>query len=162
MNPLNDYSHFLVPPQLEPICDLHVLIGSPIELGQTSSGIRRIIPIIGGTVQGVINGTILSVGNDTQLLLDHGQQGHLDAKYVILTDQGESIFVQNKALRVMSSENSLKMMRGERVDPNEIYFRSQPQFDTSSQRLKWLVEHQFIGCGVRLPDAVLLRFFKVI
>ena len=162
MNPLNEYSLFLSTPQLDPICDLHVLIGPPIELGQTSNGIRRIIPITGGSVQGAINGSILAGGSDTQLLLNQGQEGHLDARYVIQTAEGESIFVKNKALRVMSIENSLKMMRAERVNPDEIYFRCQPQFETSSQRLKWLNEHQFIGCGVRLPDAVLLRFFKVI
>ncbi len=162
MNPLDDYSRFLAPPQLEAICDLHVLIGTPIELGQTSIGLRRIIPITGGTVQGAINGSILPGGSDTQLLLNQGQEGHLDARYVIETNQGEKVFVQNKALRVMSIENSLKMMRGERVNPDEIYFRSQPQFETSSPKLQWLSEHQFIGCGVRLPDAVLLRFFKII
>ncbi len=162
MNPLDDYSRFLAPPQLEAICDLHVLIGTPIELGQTSIGLRRIIPITGGTVQGAINGSILPGGSDTQLLLNQGQEGHLDARYVIETNQGEKVFVQNKALRVMSIENSMKMMRGERVNPDEIYFRSQPQFETSSPKLQWLSEHQFIGCGVRLPDAVLLRFFKII
>ena len=162
MNPLDDYSRFLAPPQLEAICDLHVLIGTPIELGQTSIGLRRIIPITGGTVQGAINGSILPGGSDTQLLLNQGQEGHLDARYVIVTNQGEKVFVQNKALRVMSIENSLKMMSGERVNPDEIYFRSQPQFETSSPKLQWLSEHQFIGCGVRLPDAVLLRFFKII
>jgi Protein of unknown function (DUF3237) len=162
MNPLDDYSRFLAPPQLEAICDLHVLIGPPIELGQTSIGLRRIIPITGGTVKGAINGSILPGGSDTQLLLNQGQEGHLDARYVIETNQGEKVFVQNKALRVMSIENSMKMMRGERVNPEEIYFRSQPQFETSSPKLQWLSEHQFIGCGVRLPDAVLLRFFKVI
>ena len=162
MNPLDDYSRFLAPPQLEAICDLHVLIGTPIELDQTSIGLRRIIPITGGTVQGAINGSILPGGSDTQLLLNQGQEGHLDARYVIETNQGEKVFVQNKALRVMSIENSMKMMRGERVNPDEIYFRSQPQFETSSPKLQWLSEHQFIGCGVRLPDAVLLRFFKII
>jgi len=162
MNPLDDYSRFLAPPQLEAICDLHVLIGTPIELGQTSIGLRRIIPITGGTVQGAINGSILPGGSDTQLLLNQGQEGHLDARYVIETNQGEKVFVQNKALRVMSIENSMKWSLGERVNPDEIYFRSQPQFETSSPKLQWLSEHQFIGCGVRLPDAVLLRFFKII
>lgn len=159
---MNDFSQFLAPPTLEPVCDLQVQIGSPIEMGETSLGLRRIIPITGGIVSGLINGIVLPGGSDTQLLLNQGQEGHLDAKYVIQTEHGENIFVQNKALRVMSKENSLKMIRGESVKPQEIYFRSQPQFESSSPRLKWLSEHQFIGCGVRLPEAVILRFFKVI
>lgn len=162
MSSFLDHSKFLAAPHLEPICDLRVLIGKPIELGQTSYGTRRIIPITGGVVNGQINGLVLPGGSDTQLLLDHGQQGHLDARYVIETDQGETILVQNKALRVMSSENSLKIMQGLPVKPEDIYFRSQPQFETSAPRLKWLCEHQFIASGVRLPDAVLLRFFKVV
>jgi hypothetical protein len=156
----NQYDQFLQP-TLEAICDLKVDIGSPIEIGSTPKGTRRIIPILGGVVSGKIEGNILSGGADYQLLLDDVQIGHLDAKYVIKTNDSEHIFIENKALRVMSKENSMKMIKGEVVDPSAIYFRSQPSFETSSKKYKWLCQHQFIGCGVRLADAVILRFFVI-
>ena len=157
-----DYAPFLNPPTLEVLCDLSVQVGSPISVGQTRQGLRRIIPILGGQVSGLIEGTILPGGADYQLLVDDARVGHLDARYVIETHRQETIFVQNKALRVMSSENSQKMMRGEVVNPQAIYFRSQVQFETACPALQWLQDFQFIGCGVRLPESVHLRFFKVV
>jgi hypothetical protein len=41
----------LPPPQLEHVCDLAVTIAPPVEVGQTVSGLRRMIPITGGTVR---------------------------------------------------------------------------------------------------------------
>ena len=37
----------LPPPRLEHLCDLAVTIAPPIEVGQTSAGLRRMIPITG-------------------------------------------------------------------------------------------------------------------
>ena len=157
-----EFSRFLNAPTLEVLCDLSVQVGTPISIGQTAQGLRRIIPLLGGQVTGQIVGTLLPGGADYQLLLDGARLGHLDARYVIETEARETIFVQNKALRVMSSENSQKMMRGEAVNPEVIYFRSQVQFETESNAYRWLQDFQFIGTGVRLPTSVHLRFFKVL
>ena len=37
-------------PRLEHLCDLAVTIAAPVEVGQTPAGLRRMIPITGGTV----------------------------------------------------------------------------------------------------------------
>lgn len=153
----------LAPPELEHVCDLAVNIGPPIEVGQTAKGLRRIIPITGGAVSGpLLKGHIVPGGADFQLILNQGTQAHLDARYVIELNDGSRVLVYNTALRVASIEDAEKIKNGLPVDPAKVYFRCQPQFETTSSTWSWLADHQFIGVGLRLPDAVHLSFYKVV
>jgi len=152
----------LPPPQLEHVCDLAVTISAPVEVGQTVAGLRRMIPITGGTVKGpLLNGKVLAGGADFQLILAGGTQAHLDARYVIELDDSTRVFVQNTALRVASLENSQRIMRGEPVNPADIYFRCQPKLEAADEKWAWLGENQFIGTGRRAPDGVFLSFYRV-
>lgn len=150
-------------PTLEHVCDLAVTIDAPVEVGQTVMGLRRMIPITGGTVTGPqMQGRIVPGGADFQLIVGDGTQAHLDARYVLELQDGSRVFVQNTALRVASAEDSARIRRGEPVDPSRVYFRCQPKFEATSAQWAWLSEHQFVGTGVRLPDAVHLSFYKVV
>ena len=150
-------------PQLEHVCDLAVTISQAIEVGHTPSGLRRMIPITGGTVSGPrLNGLVVPGGADFQLILDNGTQAHLDARYVIELTDGTRVFVQNTALRVASLENSQRIMRGEKVNPDAVYFRCQPQMEATAPQWAWLNESQFIGTGRRAPDGVYLSFYRVL
>jgi hypothetical protein len=121
------------------------------------------IPITGGTVTGPrLNGKVLAGGADFQLILGGGTQAHLDARYVIELDDGSRVFVQNTALRVASLENSQRIMNGQPVKPEEIYFRCQPKLEATTPAWAWLSESQFIGTGRRAPDGVYLSFYRVL
>ena len=150
-------------PQLEHVCDLAVTIAAPIEVGLTPAGLRRMIPITGGTVTGPrLNGKVMAGGADFQLILNGGTQAHLDARYVIELDDGSRVFVQNTALRVASLENSQRIMNGQPVDPSAVYFRCQPKLEATAPQWAWLNESQFIGTGRRAPDGVFLSFYRVL
>ena len=152
----------LAPPQLEHLCDLAVTIAAPVEVGHTPAGLRRMIPITGGSVVGPrVNGKVLAGGADFQLILNDGTQAHLDARYVIELDDGSRVFVQNTALRVASLENSQRIMNGLPVNPDEVYFRCQPKLEATTPEWAWLSESQFIGSGRRAPDGVFLSFYRV-
>jgi hypothetical protein len=152
----------LPPPKLEHLCDLAVTIAAPVEVGQTPAGLRRMIPITGGTVTGTrVNGKVLAGGADFQLILGGGTQAHLDARYVIELDDGSRVFVQNTALRVASLENSQRIMNGQPVNPDKVYFRCQPKLEATTSEWAWLSESQFIGVGRRAPDGVFMSFYRV-
>jgi hypothetical protein len=153
----------LPPPALEHVCDLAVTIAPPVEVGHTPAGLRRMIPITGGTVTGSrLNGKVMAGGADFQLILGGGTQAHLDARYVIELDDGCRVFVQNTALRVASLENSQRIMNGQPVNPDEIFFRCQPTLEATASQWAWLSESQFIGTGRRTPDGVYLSFYRVL
>lgn len=149
-------------PQLEHVCDIAVEIGMPIEVGQTDMGLRRLIPITGGVVEGAsMQGRVLAGGADFQLILAGQTQAHLDARYVLELDDGARIWVHNAALRVTSAEDGARLIRGEPVSPERVYFRCQPRFEAAHPRWQWLAQHQFVGVGLRLPDAVHISVYQV-
>jgi hypothetical protein len=160
----------LAAPALEPFCSLHVQVGPAIEVGATPAGLRRLVPILGGTVKGqgahAFDGTVLPGGTDFQL--HHTEAGqstptlaHLDARYTLQLSDGSKLYVQNTALRVAAPEVAAKLFRGEAIGSESVYFRCQPRFDTSAAQWAWLHRHQFVGTGQRLPDSVMLSFFVV-
>ena len=151
-------------PTLEPAIDLTVFVAAPVEAGQVtglnSRGRRRIIPISGGNVTGKLSGTVLPGGADFQIVVSD-TCADLDARYLLQLDNGEHVFVMNRALRRGSVENIARLVRGEAVDPAAIYFRCVPTFEVSHPSLAWLTENVFVGTGARYPDRVEMRFFRV-
>ena len=55
-----------------------------------------------------------------------------------------------------------RLVRGEPVDPEQIYFRCSPSFETAAPALSWMGERMFVGTGARYPDAVVMRFFELL
>lgn len=142
--------------------DLSVQVAAPMEVGHTVHGLRRVIPILGGTVQGQSwTARVLPGGADFQLIVN-SRMAELDARYVLETDGGDLIYVTNRAVRTASPEVMAKLVRGEVVDPKDVYFRCSPSFETASKALGWISERFFIGTGARHPDKVVMRFFEVI
>jgi Protein of unknown function (DUF3237) len=151
-------------PALQHVFDLTVYISAPIEagtvVGLNSRGKRRIIPITGGTATGQISGKVLPGGADFQIVVSE-TTADLDARYMIELDNGEHIFVQNRALRRGSAADIAKLVRGEPVAPEAIYFRCVPTFEVSSPALEWLTQSIFVGTGARFPDHVQLSIFRL-
>ena len=148
-------------PTLHLFADLSVQVDKPQEVGQTHHGVRRLIPILGGEVQGQgWTARVLSGGADFQLILNE-RMAELDARYTIETDGGDLIFVQNRAVRSGPAELIARLVRGELVDPAQVYFRCSPSFETASPALSWMAERMFVGTGARYPDAVAMRFFEL-
>lgn len=151
----------LYAPELRPFADLSVVVAAPQEVGATVHGRRRLIPILGGEVRGQgWQGRVLPGGADFQLIVTE-RLAELDARYTIEVDGGDLIFVSNRAVRVAAPETMAALMRGDLVDPRQVYFRCSPQFETASPALTWISERLFIGTGARQPDRVLMRFFEV-
>jgi hypothetical protein len=55
-----------------------------------------------------------------------------------------------------------RLLRDEPVDPQRIYFRSSPTFETSSERLAGLTTRLFVGSGTRHPRSVVFDFYEVL
>lgn len=149
------------PPQLSYLARFHVEIGPIIDLGETGSGRRRIVPIIGGSVTGPqLRGTVLAAGADFQWSI-RSDAGELEARYAIQTEDGAHIYVENRGLRSGAPADLERLARGEPVDPALLYFRSSPRLHSTPGAWGWLNDRVFVGVGERRPDAVLLDVFTV-
>jgi hypothetical protein len=148
-------------PGLVHVADLVVRIAQPIEIGRISGNLRRMIPIAGGEVFGpALHGKVLPGGADYQIMRADGVTD-LHARYVIETEDGQLIYVENSGVRYGPPELMEKLRRGEPVDPALIYFRTTPRFETAAPGYEWLMRSLFVCSGARFPDRVEMRFFQV-
>lgn len=149
-------------PQLEFVCEIKVHVAKPQEIGDTGTGTRKIIPLLGGAFKGPkMQGTILPGGNDWQLIKKDGV-AEVDARYTLQTSDGVLIYLWNKGLRIASEEVLKKLANGESVDSNEYYFRTIPVFETSKGKYDWLMQSVFIAKGIRNPDNVVIEVWKIL
>jgi hypothetical protein len=146
-------------PKLQFFAALAVQVGTPIEVGRTARGLRRMIPITGGQAAGDgWTARVLPGGADYQLVVSD-TLAELQAHYVLETDAGDLLYVRNQAIRQASAEVTAKLIRGEPVDPSQVYFRCLPSLETASASLRWVNERLFVGTGVRRPQQVEMKFF---
>ncbi|MDV8021258.1 DUF3237 domain-containing protein [Rhodococcus sp. IEGM 1330] len=143
------------------IAHLSVTVGVPIDLGEVGDGHRRLVPILGGTVDGpLLHGRVLPGGADHQILRT-ATLTELDARYALETDAGERIAVHNVGIRSGTKEDIDALVHGEHVAADRVYFRSQPRLSSAASRLAWMNERLFVGSGERLPNSVELDVYQV-
>lgn len=121
-------------PRLEFAFGAIVTLGLVQELGNTLHGRRRIIPITGGTFEGLsIKGTIESGGGDWQIVRGDNV-AELEAHYTLKTDDDVFIYIRNKGYRHGPTEVLQRIAKGEEVNPKEYYFRTAASFETASPK----------------------------
>jgi hypothetical protein len=149
------------PPGLVFAFQLRAELGPVMEVGQVPRGRRRIVPIVGGVFEGPgLKGKVLNHGADWQIVRADGFT-EIDTRYELESDQGQLIYVQNVGMRHAAPEILAKLAAGEAVDPNVVYFRTVPTFETSAPELQWLTRSIFVGIGERHPSSVIVKFFRV-
>lgn len=132
------------------------------ELGKTAKGIRKIVPITGGSFEGPnMKGNVVAGGYDWQLLRAD-EVVEIDARYMLQTDEGDLITIINTGLRHGPPEIMQLLAKGEEVDPSEYYFRSIPVFETGNPKYAWLMRSVFIATGIRKPKQALIDVWRVV
>jgi hypothetical protein len=135
-----------------PLLVLHALLAKARTLGDTPAGNRKIVGVLGGTVDGErIKGRILPGGGDWALIRPDGVL-LLDVRLTIETRDGAQIYCRYEGMRHGPAEVMARLAAGQPVDPSEMYFRIQPRFETSDCRYGWLNRILAVGVGERLVD----------
>jgi len=143
--------------------EARVSVQTPLVVGQSSHGLRRIVPITGGTFEGPnIRGRVVPGGADWQFVRPDGVLS-VEAHYTLQTSDSVLIMVTNRGIRRASPEVMARLGRGEQVDPSEYYFRTTAEFEAPiGSKYEWLNKSVFIGVAERRPDAAIIRFYRVL
>ncbi len=152
--------HSPAAPALRLVSTIRVQVAEPMELGEGPDGRRRIVPILSGAAAGELEGVVLPGGADFQVLRPDGVT-ELEARYAIETSDGTRIEIVNRGIRAGDPEDIAKLMAGQPVDPDRIYFRSVPALRAPAGGWEWVNRTLFVGRGIRRPDAVELTVFAV-
>jgi hypothetical protein len=144
------------------VFEARVKVDKPLVIGDSSHGLRRIIPITGGTVTGpALSGRVIPGGADWQFVRPDGVLD-ISAKYTLETSDGVFILVDNRGIRHAPPAVLERMSKGEMVPASEYYFRTSAQFEAPlGSKYEWMNRAVFVGVGERLPDAAVIRFYRV-
>lgn len=146
---------------LELLFEASASLAAPLVVGPTPAGLRRVIPIEGGTFSGPrMRGRILPGGADWQYLRADGVM-IVEAQYLLATEDDVLIQVQNRGLRHGPQEVMQRLAAGASVDPSEYYFRAVPSFAAPAGPYEWLNRSVFVCTGARLADAVRLWVYRL-
>lgn len=151
-----------VRPALEFEFQVRAALGAPIEQGVWEDRRRRIIPILGGAVEGArFSGLVLPGGADWQTISLADGAAQILARYTLRHDDGTIVSVVNPGVRTGSPEVLARLANGEEVDPASYHFRTSPQFEVGPGPHHWLARNTFVGVGKRWPDAVAIDVYRV-
>ncbi|PUB18985.1 DUF3237 domain-containing protein [Yoonia sediminilitoris] len=148
-------------PKLEHVTDLVVDLDPIRALGQGRAGVRRIIPIVGGTMNGPkLQGKVLNVGADWQTIFTDGLT-ELDTRYALETHDGATIEIVNYGFRHGPPDVIAAIGRGEDVPADSYYMRTHARLETGDARYDWVNRTLFAGVGARKEQSVLMRLYAI-
>jgi hypothetical protein len=141
--------------------DITIPVGPPIAIGATPQGLRRVVPILGGTITGpCLSGSVLPVGDNDRLIRADGYTT-LDARYAARPDDGAMVYVVNTGVRFGPRDVMASITGGKPVDPSQVYVRTSPCFETADPRYVWPTRPMFLATGARHPGRVELMVYEV-
>jgi hypothetical protein len=140
-----------------------VAVAAPRVIGSSPEGLRRFVPIIGGTVDGpLLKGEVIPGGGDSQLVRADGVV-ELEARYRIRTVDGIEVDVLNRGVRHGSVDVMDRLTQGQQVSPDQYYSRTTPRFEApSGSPYEWLNKTVFVASADRLVDLVVVHFHRVL
>jgi hypothetical protein len=147
-------------PGLEPAFTVDARLGPLEDHGVTRAGHRRVIPVAGGRVSGVLDAEILPGGADWQVVRPDGGI-EIDTRYSARTSAGEHVHFRTSGVRSGPPAVLAALLRGEDVDPASYYFRVAVYLETSAPRLAFLERSLFVASAVRGADSVSYVAYRV-
>jgi hypothetical protein len=147
------------PIQLRELMLITIAVRPLIDLG----GGRRYVAFESGTFEGRdgLSGTVLDGGVDWQTVRPDGAL-EIDAHYALRTEGNEAIEVVSQGVRTASEAVTARLAQGDRVDPDEYYFRTLVRLSTSAPRLSFMNDLIAVSTGERERSTVRIHVHEVL
>jgi hypothetical protein len=141
---------------------MRIEVERQVQLGQTPSGLRRFDILKGGSFEGPeLRGRILGGGADNLIQRSDGAF-HPDVRLVMETDDGETVLITYRGIRIASDAVHQRLLDGNIVPYTEFYLRNAPFFETGSKKYDWLNRILSIGVGRRDGPWVIYEVFQIL
>jgi len=149
--------------QLDFAFTVRALLDAPVTIGNGPEGLRRFVPITGGTFEGpLLSGKVVPGSGDWQVVRPDGAL-KVEARYTLQTAGGTLIAVNNRGIRQAAPDVMAKLARGELVPASNYYFRTAATFEAPVEsECAWLNLAMFVGTAEREPNTAIIHFFRVL
>ncbi|RJG24710.1 DUF3237 domain-containing protein [Massilia cavernae] len=151
-------------PQLEFAFSIRITLENASYLGVSPAGYERAaVYVKEGVIEGPgLRGKVLPhSGGDWPAKRPDGVLD-FDARYLLETDDGVVIYMQNRGYRWASPEVMARLARREPVDPSEYYMRVTPKFEVQTGKYDWLTRYVFVGVALKTPNGNEIHYYKVL
>ncbi|MEO8778650.1 MAG: DUF3237 domain-containing protein [Rhodanobacter sp.] len=151
-------------PRFEFVFSIRISLQPALYLGgMPSGGERAAVYLEEGDFEGPnIRGAVLpGSGGDWAIVRPDGVLD-FDARYLLKTDDGVLIYLQNRGYRWASPDAMAKMRRREPVDSSEYYMRVSPRFEVQTGPYDWLMRYVFFGVAEKTPQGNVIHYYKVL
>ena len=154
----------LMTPGFEYCFELRCAVDDALPLGGSTPGEGlHFARVSGGTVEGPrLQGRVLDSGGDWWN--GRGLTVTLDARYVIEAEVPggfAGVEVVNRGIWRTDPATFERMLAGEEIGEDELYYRTAFTFRTEHPALQWLTESQFVGYARPEPGFVVIRAFRL-
>lgn len=148
-------------PKTQWLCRIEVAVGALVSLGQAPQGERRVVPILGGTVQGDgFDGEVMAGGADWQYRrVDDVLE--ISAHYALRLTDGAIVEVQSDGYRYGPPEVMARLAAGEDVPADAYFFKTILRFRTGHAGRAELNRTIGIASGRRTAQAVHLDVHRL-
>jgi len=134
----------------ELITELNIECVKELDVGKSLDGYLRVIGIVGGTFSGKISGTIVPGGADWSTQKQE-KIGHVFAKYLLQTNDGEYIAIENSGVIDFTDNSSI--------------IKTTPKFTANYHgKYGWLNEGVYVGSleEGKVPSSVKVKIYKML
>lgn len=139
---------------LRTVAHLRIEVAAPVSLGQLHGLERRMVSILGGTVEGPqLRGTILPGGSDIQTVHADGTV-ELVARYALDLGEAGKVLLENTGIRRGPPTPGITDIRP--------YFRGVMRFQAPQGPLDWLNRTVFVTSGHREGAVVHIEVAEVL
>ncbi len=148
--------------KLEPLLEYRADLRPGTPMGDGPYGQRMIVDVSGGRFEGPrLRGKLLPSGADW-LLIRPDEVALLDVRATFETDDGAFIYLQYHGVLEMSEQVAKALEEGGSTEYGDVYFMTQPRFETGDPRYAWLNSVVAVAEGRLRPGAVEYRVFHVV
>jgi len=145
--------------------DMHYTLELTSDVGATPFGRRILFTTKGGRFGGpAIDGEILAGGTDWTRVSDDGR-AHIDAKLVMKTHDGALIRASWLGRMHADLASLVKIATPQTratIDPDKVYFRVSPLFETAAPAYDWLNRSVFVATARFTKTGISYRVLRVV
>jgi Protein of unknown function (DUF3237) len=131
-----------------------------VSIGQTPTGLRRIVPVTGGSFTGErLNGIVLP-GNDWVINRPDGVMV-IDVRLTLKTDDGAMIYMTYQGRFLAKPEAMARFSKGAMLEADEYSLAMTAKFECGDERYAWLNDVVAVGTGEQTATGPVYSIFEI-
>jgi len=148
--------------KLEPLVEYHADLKPGTVVGDGPYGQRIIVDVSGGHFEGPrLRGRLLPSGADWLLVRPDGM-GLLDVRATFETHDGAFVYLYYHGMIEWNAQVQAALATGGATEYGDVYFVTQPRFETGDPRYAWLNSVVAVAEGRLRPQAVEYRVYQAV